>query len=132
MIADNCSDIWASICLMRSSIARSDVPAALMSPDVICPMSVAHQSSKVFLPSLVSFFSTFARVLAMTSSNCGAAVVVVTHTISAAARHADRVVFFERGGPRGEGVVTSGPPAEVFAHPLFSRHFGTPELAGAQ
>jgi zinc transport system ATP-binding protein len=70
--------------------------------------------------------------LAALAHERGAAVVVVTHTISVAVRLADRVVFFERSGPRGEGVVTSGSPAEVFAHPLFERHFGVPELADAR
>lgn len=54
------------------------------------------------------------------------AVLVVTHTIGAAALHADDVLFVDRGeGHRpDEGMVAFGPPAEVFAHPQFKHHFG--------
>lgn len=54
------------------------------------------------------------------------AVVVVTHTIGAAAAYADDVLFVDRGqgGDTGDGVVAFGSPAEVFEHPLFLHHFG--------
>jgi ABC-type Mn2+/Zn2+ transport system ATPase subunit len=81
----------------------------------------------------------------------GRAVVVVTHAIASAATRADQVLFVDRyergeGGSQradepaddadtsGErevcvfasavGVAVVGPPAAVFAHPRFQRHFG--------
>ncbi|MEM9491759.1 MAG: metal ABC transporter ATP-binding protein, partial [Myxococcota bacterium] len=56
------------------------------------------------------------------------AIVVVTHTIDAAAHSADRVLFIDRGdgadGDYPDGVAEFGPPHAVFAHDLFQRHFG--------
>jgi zinc transport system ATP-binding protein len=58
----------------------------------------------------------------------GMAVVVVTHTISTAARYADKVLFVDRGSGRGHGrgtgVVEYGPPETVFQHSTFQYHFG--------
>lgn len=77
------------------------------------------------------------------------AVVVVTHTISAAAEHADEVLFIDRFAGRhgghgdhecgrpgdsdssdGSGAVVAGPAAEVFADPLFKYHFGEVHVDG--
>lgn len=51
-------------------------------------------------------------------------VVVITHTIGVAAEHADQVLFLDPGEHEEGPVAAAGPPAEVFAHPMFRRHFG--------
>ncbi len=48
------------------------------------------------------------------------AVVVISHVLGLAERFADEVLFLDRD----DGVVVSGPPATVFAHPTFRRQFG--------
>lgn len=50
----------------------------------------------------------------------GIAVVVITHVIPIAARFADQVILIDRD----DGLVVSGPPATVLAHPTFQRQFG--------
>lgn len=51
------------------------------------------------------------------------AVVIITHTIAAVARHADQVLFVDRCED-GRSIARAGAPAEIFAHPEFRRHFG--------
>jgi zinc transport system ATP-binding protein len=58
--------------------------------------------------------------LARLGRDRGIAVVVITHVIPIAARFADQVVLIDRD----DGVVVSGPPATVLAHPTFQRQFG--------
>ncbi|HWM84505.1 MAG TPA: metal ABC transporter ATP-binding protein [Kofleriaceae bacterium] len=50
------------------------------------------------------------------------AVVVVTHTVSLARRHADWVLFLDRSED-GTGLVLSGAPSHVFAEERFQRLF---------
>jgi zinc transport system ATP-binding protein len=50
----------------------------------------------------------------------GLAIVVITHVLGLASRFADEMVFLDRD----DGVVASGPPPEVLAHPSFRRQFG--------
>ncbi len=56
------------------------------------------------------------------------AVVIITHTIGIAAEYADRALFVDPGDGEDDGykdgAVACGELAEVFAHPLFKRHFG--------
>lgn len=51
-------------------------------------------------------------------------VVLVSHTISLAAADADQVLFLDPGDRRGDAIACVGSPADVFAHPVFRRHFG--------
>lgn len=52
------------------------------------------------------------------------AIAVVTHALSAAARHATKLVFFDRSGHDGAGSVHIGDPATVFATATFRSQFG--------
>jgi zinc transport system ATP-binding protein len=69
--------------------------------------------------------------LAALAHDRGLGVVIVTHTLSVAARHADRVLFLD-AGERDQGVAAVGTPAEIGDHPLFRRYFGAlPDHAAA-
>jgi zinc transport system ATP-binding protein len=52
----------------------------------------------------------------------GLGVMVVTHTVGLASRHATRAVFLDRRD-RERGQVVAGPLAEVFGHPQFRYEF---------
>lgn len=53
----------------------------------------------------------------------GMAVIVISHVLALALHFADEVVFLDRD----DGVIASGAPQVVFAHPTFRRQFGTLE-----
>jgi zinc transport system ATP-binding protein len=57
------------------------------------------------------------------------AIAIVTHTISAAAEHADRALYIDTGKQPGEGIVVTGAPETVFRHASFVSHFGEDALA---
>jgi zinc transport system ATP-binding protein len=63
--------------------------------------------------------------LARLAHERGLAIVLITHVLGLAERFADEAVFLDRD----DGVVVSGPPATVFAHPSFQRQFGKGEAA---
>jgi cobalamin transport system ATP-binding protein len=65
------------------------------------------------------------EALAAECASRAATVVVVTHDLNLAARHAARVVVIGGRGP-GEGarIVADGPPAEALAHPETAAAFG--------
>jgi zinc transport system ATP-binding protein len=58
----------------------------------------------------------------------GIAVVLVTHVLGLAHRHADEVLFLDRDG--GHAIV--GDPPTVFAHPAFRRRYGEIEPSHAR
>jgi zinc transport system ATP-binding protein len=62
--------------------------------------------------------------LAQLARSQGMAIVMISHTLGLIARHADEAVFLDRD----DGVIASGPPAAVFAHPSFRRQFAGQEL----
>jgi zinc transport system ATP-binding protein len=62
--------------------------------------------------------------LAQLARSQGMAIVMISHTLGLTGRHADEVIFLDRD----DGVVASGPPAEVFAHPSFRRQFAGQEV----
>lgn len=51
-------------------------------------------------------------------------VVAVSHALSAATRHASRVIFFDPGSVEREGAVHVGEPAAVLASAAFRAQFG--------
>jgi zinc transport system ATP-binding protein len=64
-------------------------------------------------------------VLARQARERDMAVVIVTHVIGAASRHADQLLFLDRD----DSIVLHGAPAEVTTHTAYLRQFGTPEVA---
>lgn len=76
---------------------------------------------------------TYAR-LAELAHERDMAVVVVTHMLGEAASRADEMLFLDRAATPDSGVVVSGSPRAVSAHPrfiqLFGRLFDHPEPAG--
>jgi zinc transport system ATP-binding protein len=56
----------------------------------------------------------------------GMGIVIISHVLGLAARFADDVVFLDRD----DGVVVTGAPDTVFAHPSFRRQFGSLEVNG--
>jgi zinc transport system ATP-binding protein len=58
--------------------------------------------------------------LAALAHDRGLGIVVITHVLNLATRFADEVVYLDRY----EGVIVSGPPAQVFANASFQRQFG--------
>jgi zinc transport system ATP-binding protein len=61
--------------------------------------------------------------LAALAHDRGLAIVVVSHVLGLARRHADQVLFLDRD----DRVIIGGPPATVFEHPSFRRQFGALE-----
>jgi ABC-type Mn2+/Zn2+ transport system ATPase subunit len=60
------------------------------------------------------------KLLAELRARFGMGIVLVSHHLALVARMADRLVFLDSD----EGVVATGPAAEVLAHPVFARRYG--------
>jgi zinc transport system ATP-binding protein len=92
---------------------------------VLLARLLAARADVVFLDEPTAAMDAVAeqRALALLkqwSHTNGMAVVLITHMLGLARRHADEVLYLDRD----DGIALCAPPSTVFQHPTFRRQFG--------
>jgi zinc transport system ATP-binding protein len=92
---------------------------------VLLARILAARADVVFLDEPTAAMDAVAeqRALALLkqwSRSNGTAVILITHMLGLARRHADEVLYLDRD----DGIALCAPPATVFEHPTFRRQFG--------